>query len=300
MMQTDPCVLTWLKWRAGTPLFDFCFFVKGKPAWGVHRPWRKISLRVCKGISQFLLNSIWTLPVVFKSLLAYWCHLASGIRDDIGSGNGLLHDGTKPLPEPMLTYRNSSPVTFFWGHLHKRYISYEIIQLASKLLTLIKFKYPRGNELKHNAIIWTIIDFFSIRASPTYVGDIDFKIRIFAEKIIWKFLLPNHDVDHFVPASICWDRFFSQSAILELNRSLKLTSIRSFQLGCTSGDFKCGRGNCIPDFYKCDGNDDCGDFSDEDPSLCSRSHLSWIFWKKNKLNNILKFKNEIKSNRRFW
>ena len=160
MMQADPCVLTWLKWRAGTPLFDFCFFVKGKPAWGVHRPWRKISLRVSKGISQFLLNSIWTLPVVFKSLLAYWCHLALGIRDDIGSGNGLLHDGTKPLPEPMLTYRNSSPVTFFWGHLHKRYISYEIIQLASKLLTLIKFKYPRANELKHNAIIWTIIDFF--------------------------------------------------------------------------------------------------------------------------------------------
>ena len=24
--------------------------------------------------------------------------------DNIGSGNGLLPDGTKPLPEPMLTY----------------------------------------------------------------------------------------------------------------------------------------------------------------------------------------------------
>ena len=27
------------------------------------------------------------------------------IRVNIGSGNGLLPDGTKPLPEPWLTYR---------------------------------------------------------------------------------------------------------------------------------------------------------------------------------------------------
>ena len=31
---------------------------------------------------------------------------------NIGSGNGLLPDGTKPLPEPMLTYRKYGPVTF--------------------------------------------------------------------------------------------------------------------------------------------------------------------------------------------
>ena len=32
-----------------------------------------------------------------------------------GSGNGLLPDGTKPLPEPMLTHHQWSPVTFNWG-----------------------------------------------------------------------------------------------------------------------------------------------------------------------------------------
>ena len=31
------------------------------------------------------------------------------IRINIGSGNGLLPDGTKPLPEPMLTYRKVFP-----------------------------------------------------------------------------------------------------------------------------------------------------------------------------------------------
>ena len=27
------------------------------------------------------------------------------ILDNFGSGNGMLSDGTKPLPEPMLTYQ---------------------------------------------------------------------------------------------------------------------------------------------------------------------------------------------------
>ena len=31
------------------------------------------------------------------------CHMAAEIWVNIGSGNGLLPDGTKPLPEPMLT-----------------------------------------------------------------------------------------------------------------------------------------------------------------------------------------------------
>ena len=30
--------------------------------------------------------------------------MAAGIQVNIGSGNGLLPDGTKQLPEPMMTY----------------------------------------------------------------------------------------------------------------------------------------------------------------------------------------------------
>ena len=30
---------------------------------------------------------------------------------NIGSGNGLLPDGIKPLPEPVLTYHQYGPVT---------------------------------------------------------------------------------------------------------------------------------------------------------------------------------------------
>ena len=41
----------------------------------------------------------------FKPLVpvALWCDMAIAILINIGSGNGLLPDGNKPLPEPMLT-----------------------------------------------------------------------------------------------------------------------------------------------------------------------------------------------------
>ena len=36
---------------------------------------------------------------------------ATEILVNIGSGNGLLPDGIKPLPEPVLTYHQYGPVT---------------------------------------------------------------------------------------------------------------------------------------------------------------------------------------------
>ena len=34
-------------------------------------------------------------------IVAKWCYMVTQIRVNIGSGNGLLPDGTKPLPETM-------------------------------------------------------------------------------------------------------------------------------------------------------------------------------------------------------
>ena len=45
--------------------------------------------------------------------------MATEIWVNIGSGNGLLPDGTKPLPEPMLTDHQWSPATFIVGQFHK-------------------------------------------------------------------------------------------------------------------------------------------------------------------------------------
>ena len=53
---------------------------------------------------------------------------------NIGSGNGLLIDVTKPLPEPMLIYHLYDPVTFMWDKFYEEYLSHHSIQLARKLL----------------------------------------------------------------------------------------------------------------------------------------------------------------------
>ena len=38
-----------------------------------------------------------------KLIVAYWRHMATETWVKIGSGNGLLPNGAKPLPESMLT-----------------------------------------------------------------------------------------------------------------------------------------------------------------------------------------------------
>ena len=46
----------------------------------------------------------------------------------ISSGNGLLPDGTKPLPELMLTGHQWSPVTFILGQFHKRWLNHQSLK----------------------------------------------------------------------------------------------------------------------------------------------------------------------------
>ena len=55
------------------------------------------------------------------------------IRVNIGLGNGLLPDGTKPLPEPMLTDHQRSPVTFILGQFQKRCLNHQSLESFWKL-----------------------------------------------------------------------------------------------------------------------------------------------------------------------
>ena len=55
---------------------------------------------------------------VYKILfiVAYWCHTAIAICVNIGSSNGLVPDGTKLLPEPMLTSN-----AYYWLKITARF-----------------------------------------------------------------------------------------------------------------------------------------------------------------------------------
>ena len=73
-----------------------------------------------------------------ESALCYLTHcglVAPEIWVNIGSGNGLLPDGNKLLPEPMLTDHQWSPVTFIVGQFHKRCLNHQSLKSVWKLHT---------------------------------------------------------------------------------------------------------------------------------------------------------------------
>ena len=51
--------------------------------------------------------------------------MTSFFLSKIASHIGLLPDGTKPIPEPVLTYQ--------WGHYHEKILRYQSVKLDSKL-----------------------------------------------------------------------------------------------------------------------------------------------------------------------
>ena len=62
-------------------------------------------------------------------------HKAPEIRIKIGIGNGLLPDGTIPLPEPILTNRHWGFVVFSWGQFHRKWSRYiSLIQVWQWLM----------------------------------------------------------------------------------------------------------------------------------------------------------------------
>lgn len=52
--------------------------------------------------------------------------------------------------------------------------------------------------------------------------------------------------------------------------------ISSVAQPCRAGQFTCGNGRCVPEAWRCDQDDDCGDMSDESTS-CGESLSCWLF-----------------------
>ena len=68
------------------------------------------------------INSLWPSDAIWRQICV-----------NIGSSNALLPDGTKPLPEPMLTDHKWSPLTFILKKIHKRCLNRQWQKFISKL-----------------------------------------------------------------------------------------------------------------------------------------------------------------------
>ena len=82
--------------------------------------------------------------------MAYWRLMATSIPINIGSDNGSLPEGTKPLPEAILTYHQYGPVAFTRGQFHWIWSSYQITEFCMRIKYL-KWQphLPGDNELTH-------------------------------------------------------------------------------------------------------------------------------------------------------
>lgn len=56
--------------------------------------------------------------------------------------------------------------------------------------------------------------------------------------------------------------------VCEMTTPLKATLPVPVADTCTETMFRCNNGRCISRVWRCEGEDDCGDNSDEDPELC--------------------------------
>ena len=100
--------------------------------------------------------------------------MATKIWVNIGSGNGLVPTGIKPLPEPMLSFHQCGPVTFIWGQLFKRYISYLSVNLGWKLLNgniKFSFKSPSGQQVRE-CCCHCLCPCVSVKPLQTYPGQL--------------------------------------------------------------------------------------------------------------------------------
>ena len=70
--------------------------------------------------------------------------MMSEILVNTGSGNGLLPDGTKPLPEPMLTLHYWGSVAVIWEQFYSKHPSYYSDELVWNFSSKIIVRSSRG------------------------------------------------------------------------------------------------------------------------------------------------------------
>ena len=77
--------------------------------------------------------------------------MVTSIWIKIGSGNGLLPEGSKPLPKPVLTYHQRCALAFTWEQFYKKSSQTEHVTVMCSEIILLKLlpHFPGTNELTY-------------------------------------------------------------------------------------------------------------------------------------------------------
>ena len=101
--------------------------------------------------------------------------MATEIWVNFGSGNGLLPDGTKPLPEPMLTNQHLGLMAFIRGHYHEK-IWKERVKTTSTVYECTKSLKIHTNK--------TRMKFEFLKSHPDLLGTDEFNTTMKSDKDI--------------------------------------------------------------------------------------------------------------------
>ena len=109
--------------------------------------------------------------------MVYWCHIVSLVFVNIGSGNGLLPDGTKPLPGPMLNYhqRCCEAFSLLW---------YRAVPLCMHFICVWPISQYWPKKSQWNVYIYIYMEKFHQKCSWTCVF-LDFKIATISPRGRW-------------------------------------------------------------------------------------------------------------------
>ena len=101
----------------------------------------------CKYMFMFPQKNLAHKGLIHCGLRYMWYHMMTKIWVNLGSGNGLMPHGTKPLPEPMLTFIKG----VLWRspeNSHKKMLMNYIYNLCSEITLLKSLPHLReANEL---------------------------------------------------------------------------------------------------------------------------------------------------------
>ena len=148
--------------------------------------------------------------------------MATEIWGNIGSGNGLLPDGTKPLSEPMLTFHHLIPVTYMERQFHQRYLNHQSLKSVWKLHTQNFIEIPQGPMSLLTIDVWN--EYNALISHNILSGDVIKRYSISWKQLFLLFLIVSH------LNALQYNTLLSFIFFYVSNRALFFTSVLKFYI----------------------------------------------------------------------